>query len=85
MLGCYKHRQEVSELNVCVYNCSVLPFALLSGQLSRGLQVFVDEIFLYGGQTWLISAVVHGVLAFTLNTTNMRSHGLLETHIFPTE
>ncbi len=50
---------------------SVFPFALL-GQLSRGLQVFVDELVLNGGQTGLISAVVHGVLAFTLNTHTHR-------------
>lgn len=60
--------------------CSVLPFALLGGQLSRGLQVFVDQILLDGGQTGLVPAVVHGVLAFTLNTSNTRSHDHTHTY-----
>lgn len=46
---------------------SALPLVLLRWQLSCSLQVFVDELFLCGGQAGLISAVLHGVLSFPLN------------------
>lgn len=45
---------------------SVLPLVLLCGELAGSLQVLVDEFFLCAWQAGLVSAVFHGVLAFSL-------------------
>lgn len=46
---------------------SALPLVFLGGQLACGFQIFVDEFILCSWEAGLISAVVHGVLAFTLD------------------
>lgn len=47
---------------------SALPLVLLRRQLPCSFQVFVHEFLLCAWQTGLVSAVVHGVLPFSLNT-----------------
>lgn len=45
-----------------------LPLVLLGRQLTCSLQVFVDEFLLCARQAGLVSAVIHGVLPFSLKT-----------------
>lgn len=52
---------------------SILPLALLGRQLAGGFQVLVNEVLLYGREARLIPAVVHGVLAFTLQNNTEAS------------